>query len=174
MTYFVWDQELPLLRQLKSRKGIFCLPFNISMFLKLKDFLFSSSPPPGVVISNPLTGLCLAVASDVSSLDLLIFKFRSESFHKRSGNDADWLHKRTSWLLWYEQSWEMAGTWLFQSSWNQIWGQLQLYSCSSFWHLSMTKHHQSQSPSDRWLLKERSSMQVQAIALMRTQTMKTR
>ena len=58
------------------------------------------------------------------------FKFSSEALHKRSGNDADWLHKFTSWLLWYGQSWEMAGTWLFQFSWYQILGQLQLYSCA--------------------------------------------
>ena len=120
MTCFVWDLEPPLLRQLKSGKGIFCHPTNSQCSWSEKtllDILLSSSPPPGGVILNPLTGLCLAVASDVSTLDLLIFKFRSEALHKQSGNDADWLHKRTSWLLWYEQSWEMAGTWLFQFSW---------------------------------------------------------
>ena len=58
------------------------------------------------------------VYGDTSITDgLVILKFRSEALHKQSGNDADWLHKRTSWLLWYRQSWEMAGMWLLQSSW---------------------------------------------------------
>ena len=39
MTCFVWDLEPPLLRQLKSGKGIFCLPFWFSMFLEWKDFI---------------------------------------------------------------------------------------------------------------------------------------
>ena len=117
----------------KVEKEYFAFPSNSQCSWSEKtllDFLLSSSPPPGGVISNPLTGLCLAVASDVSTLDLLIFEFRSEALHKRSGNHADWLHKFTSWLLWYGQSWEMAGTWLFQFSWYQILGQLQLYGCA--------------------------------------------
>ena len=39
MTCFVLDLEPPLLRQLKSRKGIFCLPFWLSIFLEWKDFM---------------------------------------------------------------------------------------------------------------------------------------
>ena len=68
----------------KVEKEYFALPSDSQYSWSEKilwDFLLSSSPPPGGVILNPLTGLCLAVASDVSTLDLLIFEFRSEALH---------------------------------------------------------------------------------------------
>ena len=76
-TCFVWalGHQLPL--QLKSEEekwtsyALLVLLYPVKNYQTIKQVkLVSGSPPPGGIISNPLTGLCLAVASDVS----LIFK----------------------------------------------------------------------------------------------------